>query len=58
MMRDAIRFTVVEQVPTTGTCELCATEPASLVATVLVHHGHGGPLHRQPAGTAAQPTLR
>jgi hypothetical protein len=41
MRDDTVRLTVVEQVATTGACALCATNPASLVATVLVHHARG-----------------
>jgi hypothetical protein len=42
MLNDTVRLTVVEQVATTGPCALCATDPAALVATVLVHHTRGG----------------
>jgi hypothetical protein len=42
MLNDTVRLTVVEQVATTGACALCVTAPATLVATVLVHHLHGG----------------
>jgi hypothetical protein len=42
MLNDTVRLTVVEQVATMGVCALCATAPATLVATVLVHHPRGG----------------
>ena len=42
MQGDAVRLTVVEQVATAGPCALCATDPATRVATVLVHHARGG----------------
>ena len=41
MRDDSVRLTVVERVATTGACALCATNPTSLVATVLVHHAQG-----------------
>ena len=42
MMADAVRLTVVEQQATNGPCKVCATDPARLEATLLVHHAHGG----------------
>ena len=42
MLNDTVRLTVVEQVATMGACALCANDPATLVATVLVHHLRGG----------------
>jgi hypothetical protein len=45
MLEDTVRLKVVAHTATTAACGLCATDPASLVATVLVHHMRGRIVH-------------
>ncbi len=42
MVQDAVWISVVEQPSGTGPCQLCATDPATLAATVVVRHSRGG----------------
>jgi hypothetical protein len=42
MNRDSVWLEVAEQAPLVGSCELCATNPATLESVVVVQHAHGG----------------